>query len=97
MTGQWPLGELDHKDRNRHNNAWNNLREATRSQNVANSFRLRNATGFPGVKRRPNGRFVASISHQKRRHWLGSFATAEEAQIAYQAAAIKYFGEFAPS
>src|SRR5690349_21473726 len=35
MTGMWPL-RVDHKDRCKTNNAWLNLREATRSENGHN-------------------------------------------------------------
>lgn len=37
MTGDWPRGQLDHKDRNRSNNKWHNLREATSSEQNLNS------------------------------------------------------------
>ena len=33
MTGKWPDKEVDHRDLDKSNNRWHNLREATRSQN----------------------------------------------------------------
>lgn len=36
--GNWPKDQIDHIDRNRRNNRLANLREATQSQNLANSY-----------------------------------------------------------
>lgn len=36
MTGEWPQHEVDHINRNRSDDRWCNLREATRSQNCYN-------------------------------------------------------------
>ena len=36
MTGNWPEMAIDHIDRNKGNNRWSNLREATPSQNSLN-------------------------------------------------------------
>lgn len=36
MTGEWPANMVDHKDRNVYNIEWNNLRDATASQNCRN-------------------------------------------------------------
>jgi hypothetical protein len=95
-TGRWPEGEVDHKDGDGLNNRWRNLREATRSQNHANSKRARNNTsGFKGVRLSRSGRYRARIAVNKKRIALGSFDTPEEAHDAYCRAAKKFFGEFA--
>jgi hypothetical protein len=96
MTGKWPL-EVDHRDCNRKNCVWSNLREATRSQNRANAgLSSKNTTGFKGVvfdKKR--GRWDAKIGKDKKRMYLGSFSSAMEAHAAYCEAAKTTFGDFA--
>jgi len=97
VHGVWPSGVLDHKDGYRDNNAINNLRPATLSQNGGNMRRHRdNVSGFKGAcfeKRSRKWRGTIVING-KQRH-LGLFATAEEAHAAYVRAAIETFGEFA--
>lgn len=49
MTGEWS-SLLDHQDTNGLNNAWINIRPATRSQNASNqNLRLDSASGYKGV------------------------------------------------
>lgn len=40
MTGSWPENEIDHVDNNPSNNAFSNLRAATKSQNAQNRGKL---------------------------------------------------------
>jgi hypothetical protein len=71
-----------------------NLRLTTHSLNQANNRRLWSASKYKGVTKRGN-RWRAYITVAGRFLSLGSFATAEEAARAYDAAAVQHFGEFA--
>lgn len=93
MTGEWPNIQVDHRNLNRQDNRWDNLRLATNGQNRSNSRTVR---AMKGVYKNVGGsRYYAAIRHDKVLHRLGSFATAAEAKVAYDAAAVKFHGEFA--
>lgn len=98
VTGKSPLLEIDHKDRNRSNNRWTNLRLATTTQNQHNVVYLRkNSTGYRGVgfsTRSRRGNYFAKICKNGKQQMLGYFTTAEEAFEAYKAEAKKLRGEF---
>jgi hypothetical protein len=99
MTGEWPLGWMDHSDMVRDNNRWINLREATPSQNRANcGVNSASLTGLKGVtwKARRN-KYEARIMINGKRFSLGFFDTAELAHEAYMRKAINLYGEFARS
>lgn len=94
VTGRWAK-TLDHKDRNPANNRFDNLREATSSQQMANRRRFsNNSSGFRGVHGR-HGRWRAVLQYQKKRIHLGYFHSPAAASEAYQEAAKIHFGEFA--
>ena len=99
VTGRWPKAQIDHKDMDGTNNSFSNLREASRSQNLANSpRRLDNSSGYKGVCWfAACEKWRADIAKDGKRHYLGLFDTAEAAHEAYAAAATKLHGEFARS
>jgi hypothetical protein len=98
MTGAWPEMNIDHKDTDRANNCWANLRQASGTQNQGNRrINRNNKTGFKGVHRkRKDGRFVAQLQMKGRVVQLGRFLCPNDAHAAYIHAAQRYFGhEFA--
>jgi hypothetical protein len=79
-TGSLPDVEIDHKDLNPSNNCIGNIRPATTQQNCLNrGLRSDSQTGFKGVKRCPDGRFMVRIVIDGERQYLGLYDSAEEA------------------
>lgn len=91
MTGEWPIGQVDHMDGNRKNNAWLNLRNTSRKINAQNTKRARadSSTGIPGVSRRGESWRSHIVVDGVKRH-LGTFSSPEAAGKAFQAAKIKH-------
>ena len=75
VTGAMPNNETDHKDGDRSNNRYNNLRAATSEINAKNrKIRSDNKSGTPGVTwRESRGKWIARININKKRKNLGSF------------------------
>lgn len=94
IMGVGPGQRVDHRDGDGLNNRRSNLRPTTNALNQANRRRVRSKSGFKGVSQR-SGKWRAYITVASRFVSLGSFATAREAARVYDAAARKYFGEFA--
>lgn len=99
MTGEWPKLEIDHINRNRSDNRWSNLREATRPQQSANgSIRTTNTSGVIGVFwDTSRKRWSASLMVNYKTIRLGRFKKFEDAVAARKNAEEKYFGEFSPT
>lgn len=94
--GEWPISDIDHIDGNPFNNALNNLRRATPSENQCNRGAQRgNRSGYKGVTWHGNGAWVARICLNRKTYHLGSFHTPEAAHEAYKAAAIRLHEDFA--
>lgn len=95
MTGQWPIALVDHRDRQKSRNVWENLRHAWNGPNRANSeVRRDSQSGLKGVHRKGR-RWRAVIRVDTVLRHLGYFGTPEDAHAAYAAAAQLHFGEFA--
>jgi hypothetical protein len=96
VTGEWPSGEIDHKDGNPSNNAISNLRQASRAQNEWNKDAPRtNTSGVKGVNwNRAERKWHAKIMVGGRRLHLGLFANLADAAVAYRRAADENFGQF---
>lgn len=66
VTGLWPQEQIDHIDRNRGNNAFDNLREASGKQNNQNSK--------VGKVYRRYDKWSAQLSHEGQLVYLGVFS-----------------------
>jgi len=83
MTGMWPV-EIDHRNGERADNSWKNLREAASILNKENQRRAHHdsKSGVLGVHPYPHG-FRARIQAGGKQVNLGCFRTAAAASEAY--------------
>jgi hypothetical protein len=99
MEGSFPADgfEVDHLDRRKLNCKWNNLRLATRSQNMHNlNLACNNTSGIKGVNGyKTTGRWQAYIYHNKKRIPLGYYGTKEEAAKVVEAKRLELHKSFA--
>ncbi len=87
MTGAWPPASIDHRNGNRADNRWENLRPATSAENAQNQSRPQKNNPYLGVCWEPScNKWKARIRVNGVEKYLGVFATAEEARDAYLAA-----------
>ena len=88
---------IDHIDGNSLNNKIENLRAATQSQNMANSKKKNtNTSGYKGVTfRKDTKKWQSAIMVNGKHISLGSYENKEDAAMAYEAGALKYYQEFA--
>lgn len=98
VTGRWPSHEVDHENRDKLDDRWNNLRASTRAQNGYNRRSKRaNKHGFFGIGRQSKApfRYYAQIAVLGKRLNKCGFKDAFSAAMAYDAMAKKHHGKFA--
>lgn len=89
--------EVDHKDRNQLNDKIENLRPASKHENMRNiSSRKNSSSKYLGVCREKRyNKWYANIYIDGKLKFLGSFETEEQAALAYNEAAKVHYKEFA--
>ena len=96
-TGSWPKDQIDHINGVRDDNRWENLREATESENKRNQRKARGSSGVVGVFWEKNAKkWRSQIKPRGKIIHLGLFENKEDAVKARRAAEKEYYGEFAP-
>jgi HNH endonuclease/AP2 domain len=97
VNGNWPIDEIDHIDGIRTNNAFNNLREATRSENSRNhKVRVDNNSGVKGVYWNSKlNKWRSEINFNKKRYNIGYFKCLNEAEAAVKRKREELHLEFA--
>lgn len=98
MTGEWPpdLMVVDHKNRVRDDNRWENLRLCSGKQNSWNR-KARGEVGSRGVtflRKRSDKPFKAAIGTWPNNKVIGYFETEQEASAAFEEEARERYGEF---
>lgn len=87
---------VDHRDGDTTNNRRDNLRVCTQQQNTFNSKSRKSASGYKGVVWTPHcKKWSARITKDGKDIYLGLLLEIKDAALAYNVAAVKYFGEFA--
>lgn len=83
MEGYFPEHEVDHKNRNKIDNRWDNLRHATHACNMQNkNMNKCNKTGVPGVYQRRSGKYKATAKANGKQISLGDYGDLLEAALA---------------
>lgn len=88
VYGEFPVLQIDHINRIRHDNKIKNLRLATSSENLRNTkIYSSNKTGINGVRKRKNeNKWIAHIGHNNKRIYIGKYKDLSDAIFAREIA-----------
>jgi len=90
--GEWPDGQLDHINQDKLDNRIANLRVVTNKQNGENVRIFKhNKSGFRGVSKRADGKWIADIKQHGKTIHLGVFSCVFDAARARAEAEKVYF------
>lgn len=93
VTGKWPVDQIDHKNRNRSDNRFENLRECSALENLRNR-RFADRDVEPGVH--PSGKkYRVRVWVDGRNQHFGTFEDPELAALVAKEARRIHHGEFA--
>lgn len=95
MTGSMPK-QVDHKNGIRDDNRWENLRDASHSQNCQNAItRKDNTSGVKGVFWHKDKKYwIARLKVDGKQHVVGHYKEIAEAEMALKAARQQLHGDF---
>jgi len=93
VTKKWPRNEVDHRNEDKLDNSYRNLRDVTHAQNEHNQSKPQsnNKLNIQGVCA-SQGRYMAQIKVGGVVKYLGRFDTPEEASQKYQRSKLIYHG-----
>lgn len=96
MEGRWPADQVDHINRDKLDNRWGNLREATNSMNNVNrGLQANNRSGFRGVSYHKRDKvFRARVKINGVERQVGQFDNALDAAMARDKVMREHFGDF---
>lgn len=100
VYGKWPQNMIDHKDRNKLNNAIDNLREASPRENAVNSkIFITNKSGYRSVYWEKDRRMwgVSMRNNENKHIRIGRYKNLQEAVLASCEARNRLYGEFNPT
>ncbi len=95
--GEWPVGFVDHKNRDRSDNRLENLRLASNQENAQNTaLPVTNKSGFRGVSwSEYHKKWVARIGIGNQKHkFVGYFNCPTAAAFAYDKASLEYHKDY---